>query len=339
MTAGNTDSSRQSPTSALSGVLVKSQIEQLAIISENADTKCFKPTSYDLRLGVRYITPDRQTEDGPLEVSQLNANSPLLRIPPFGSVVVSTTETLAIPQNVIGKFNLRIRIALRGLIVQMGTQVEPGYKGPLFALLQNISSKEVILNYTDYADRLFTIEFYFLSAPTNVEPKTIRDISDIFPDGCLVDGTLSTIVKNIQVNQAQYAEKEVALLERIQQLEDLVSKSNADYKSAVNGLFSWKVAGITLAFTFVVIAFVSIAGPYLIATTVDWLSTHREAERTPTEIAADHSPKLESDELSTIRARLDLIENSLGSTRRPVGSSPGTGIKPVESSIEPKGQH
>lgn len=123
------------------GVLVDAEIRKLELIevpeSDGQNQQCFKPASYDLRLGHEYIQPGNVVRGLNVpEILDCRNNGGRVCIEPFSSIIVSTYEIVRLPDNVVGKFNLRIKQAFRGLIVQMGTQVEPNYRGRLYALLQ-----------------------------------------------------------------------------------------------------------------------------------------------------------------------------------------------------------
>ena len=178
------------------GVLVGSQIRELAIVAENACESCYKSASYDLRLGLEYLRPKRRNES----TSHL-FDGESLSIPPFSSIIVSTHEILSIPNNVIGKFNLKIKMALRGLFVQMGTQVEPGYNGRLFALLQNISDEEVQLKAASEDKTIFTIEFYFtsLSVPDGqVDKRVYNTLRELLSATYFVKGTINNLTTELK---------------------------------------------------------------------------------------------------------------------------------------------
>lgn len=151
------------------GVLTGKQIKELNIIvfdnPKDKDDDCFDNASYNLRLGEKYYKPNihnaktvgevASTEEYPKcpyrkyktdgEIEDCNSNNRVLIIKPYTSVVISTLERLNLPDNVVGRFDLKIRWALQGLILQVGTQIAPGYNGRLFGLLHNLSNKEICI--------------------------------------------------------------------------------------------------------------------------------------------------------------------------------------------------
>ena len=66
-----------------------------------------------------------------------------LRIPAFEVAVVKTAETLNLPRFLIGRWNIRVAWAYKGLVWVGGPQVDPGYMGNLFCPIYNLSDKEV----------------------------------------------------------------------------------------------------------------------------------------------------------------------------------------------------
>lgn len=142
------------------GILTKEEILKYNLISQNIDTEnCLKETSYDLRLGNEYI-------DNEGEYKRLSESNSILKIPPYGSVVVGTFEVVKTRTDVIGRLDLRLIWGYKGLIFQCGTQVEPDYEGRLFGLLFNLSCQEIILEYKK--SKLFTIEFHRLHSSVSV---------------------------------------------------------------------------------------------------------------------------------------------------------------------------
>ena len=185
------------------GILTGEEIRALKIVCcEKQEDRCFKPASYDLRLGEEYMlpSPGKSTLWGNHAVVLFCSDKDPLRIPPFSSVLVSTHERVELPKNVTGRFNLRVKMAFKGLVVQMGTQVEPGYTGRLFAILQNITENAVVINHADYETRLFTIEFSYTSKDAVVEgtdKKSYDHVRDIMGNARL-PSAIDSIVRNVE---------------------------------------------------------------------------------------------------------------------------------------------
>jgi deoxycytidine triphosphate deaminase len=166
------DMGKQKPNPK-SGILTRSDIIDLSLI-EDSDDACFQHASYDLRLGDEYLIASHSDS---IDRKQLDVGicsckeKKVIVIPPFTSAILSTFELVKLPGNVAGRFDLKIKPALRGLMVQMGTQIEPWYHGRLFALVHNISDQRRLLTYNSAKDSLFNIEFHYMSGPSKQPEK------------------------------------------------------------------------------------------------------------------------------------------------------------------------
>lgn len=138
------------------GVLPGQEILDLELV-DPIGKECIKTASCDLRLGSEvFICGQRKPEIKKLKCGEL------VTIESFGSIVFSTKEKIVLEDrtNIVGRFDLRIRLGLSGLILQVGTQVEPGYKGPLFGLLINTMGTSKTLY---EGERFLQIEFSRMS--------------------------------------------------------------------------------------------------------------------------------------------------------------------------------
>ncbi|WP_195289523.1 dCTP deaminase domain-containing protein [Alistipes finegoldii] len=144
------------------GVLTRSEIiAENVVTSDTIDEKSIKSASYDLRLGNEYYLPSDNNASTSIKfgIRKCSDSNDVLCLKPFSSIVFSTEEILSLPGNIVGRFDMRIAFAMQGLVLQVGPQVEPNYKGRLFGLLLNFSDKEVHI--PRYA-RLLSIEFNYL---------------------------------------------------------------------------------------------------------------------------------------------------------------------------------
>lgn len=197
---------RKQPTAHETGVLLRKDIVAKEIICENAKDECFKPSSYDLRIGSEYLNTD-----GEQTAIQVPLRNCTVVVPPLGSVIVSTHEVVRIPKNVIGKFNLRIKLAVKGLFVQMGTQVEPYYEGRLFATLHNVSADPIELKLdeeNDERERLFTIEFFFTNGDADepADAKKYLYLRDFIHNLSFTRSPLNTLLASFDAAEPKLAE-------------------------------------------------------------------------------------------------------------------------------------
>lgn len=96
-----------------------------------------KPAAYELTIGDEYFVGGA--------FIKLTDNDDRVVIPPFEVAVIKTAETLCMPRFIIGRWNIKVRHAYRGLLWVGGPQVDPGYVGHLFCPIYNLSDKTVRL--------------------------------------------------------------------------------------------------------------------------------------------------------------------------------------------------
>lgn len=248
-----------------SGVLLRDEIEKHSIISKHSVETSYQAASYDLRVGDSWVPTDDGTQRGVIDrfVGQD------IVVPAFGSIIVSTHEVLKLPLNVVGKFNLRIKLALKGLFVQMGTQIEPGYYGRLFAVLNNITEQDIVLKIIDpegkvgeiERDPIFTVEFFTTigKAPALEKHKNpVLKINQWVRSSSFASSSISSVVKNVKKNegelgklQKQIVDQQDAVLKRVEgdfggRLDLLKTEweSRKDVASAKEDLFSEKTISL-----------------------------------------------------------------------------------------------
>ncbi len=209
----------EQPGTQPTGVLLRKDIKDRNLISQDSCKKCFKPASYDLRIGDDYIDPT----DGDQNASLKPLPGKPITIPPFGAMIVSTHEVVKIPGDVIGKFNLRIKMALQGLFVQMGTQVEPYYHGKLFAVLHNITSEPIeLIAEGEGRERLFTIEFF------NVGQNAENDKPD---EGKVTD--IREFVKNTKFSKSTIR----SMQQEVERFRDEIQRLGTEISNSEKGIY------------------------------------------------------------------------------------------------------
>jgi deoxycytidine triphosphate deaminase len=102
-----------------------------------------KPANYRLRIGDQYAIRGKiyPLSDAP--------GSNEVRIEPFEVAIIKTLETINMPRFLIGRWNIQVSKAYKGLVWVGGPQVDAGYVGNLFCPIYNLSDRPVILHYSD----------------------------------------------------------------------------------------------------------------------------------------------------------------------------------------------
>jgi len=161
-------------------VVVKDDIKKLGLIDPSTfREECLEEASYELRLGDHFFLCCPQDHESKYKQFSLDriAN---IEIPPFGSMYIETEEIidLSLSTEIVARFDLRIEYALKGLLLQVGPQVKPGYRGRLFGNLFNTSSLPVRLR---WKESIMEIEFTYLSKQIDLkESKEYLDLDSFF---------------------------------------------------------------------------------------------------------------------------------------------------------------
>lgn len=114
-----------------------------------------RSASYDLRLGDEYyLSPLDPHLAGPIKTERFDELNTALEIPPNQVVLIEMCEVVCIPKDLVGHLSLKLDILLQGLIMASQSQIDAGYKGRIYALLYNLSGREVTLHRFQSALRL-----------------------------------------------------------------------------------------------------------------------------------------------------------------------------------------
>ncbi|HKN71417.1 MAG TPA: dCTP deaminase [Terriglobales bacterium] len=124
------------------------------------DDEMLQPASYDLKVGKFAATAPR---NGDNPVIDLEAERVLVVLG-YAPAVIYTLEELDLPLNIAGRFGIKSSLSRRGLFASVGTQVDPGFQGPLSVSLMNMTPNAVALN---YGESFVTLELEWLKTPAS----------------------------------------------------------------------------------------------------------------------------------------------------------------------------
>lgn len=306
---------------AAGSLLTGDEIQDLGIISENFEPGCSRPTSYDLRLGREILRPNNR--NGVSE--NLLGDTPLV-IPKFSSVIVSSHEIVRLPGNVAGKFNLKIKMALQGLFVQMGTQVEPNYHGRLFALLQNISDQEIVLHTESTNGKIFAIEFYYTSKAISKERSgfstgKVEQIGQ-FVNEVSFSGTINNVTTELEGKIQQLEASRDQLASKITKLEESIETILPEVTRASERIFTVKTALIGGALFAALALIVAVISPIVAKAVFDRLAPVGGTTMSPSATTIQSQPAQQ------------LVEDQ--GSRSETAPSPASGMLPptAEESVE-----
>jgi deoxycytidine triphosphate deaminase len=156
----------------------------------------FRSASYDLRLGDEYFLSGVDVDlDGPIATRRFTSTHKTVEVPANQVVLVRMRESLCLPNDLVGHLTLKLDVLLEGLIMASQSQVDAGYRGSIYALLYNLSSRGVALHQDQ---SLIRIEFSQLDQSTS-KPYS----GDYKPDWTLADAMRTRITSSLEMIQRE----------------------------------------------------------------------------------------------------------------------------------------
>ncbi len=129
--------------------------EESGLIVRPFDPARLQGASYDLRVGKRLLISGH---DRVLDLSKETA----IALPPGDFAVTVSDEYFEIPQNFVVNIGPRTYLTTKGVILQAGMQIDPGFKGHLILGLYNSSPRKYVI---EYKGDLCSIQFFRLAVP------------------------------------------------------------------------------------------------------------------------------------------------------------------------------
>jgi deoxycytidine triphosphate deaminase len=123
--------------------------------------KYLRPAAYDLTVGNSYYVDDvrKDLTDEPIE------------IPANGLVYIRTREKFNIPYYLVARYSLRVHQVYRGLLIDNGLHIDPGYCGYIWIPVHNFTTQSRIL---PQGQEFISVEFNRTTSP----PKYIAGIKN-----------------------------------------------------------------------------------------------------------------------------------------------------------------
>jgi deoxycytidine triphosphate deaminase len=125
-------------SSTSGAVLLSDQIEFLAEevgLIDPFDEKYLRPAAYDMRVGSCYYANDQRKD----------LTDEAIEIPANGLVYIRTKEKFNIPYYLVARYSLRVHHVYRGLMIDNGLHVDPGYSGYIWIPVHNFTTQARIL--------------------------------------------------------------------------------------------------------------------------------------------------------------------------------------------------
>jgi len=151
--------------------------KESGLIMRPFDPDRLQGASYDLRIGKRLLVSG---DDHESDLSELGA---VALMPGDFSVTVSD-EYFEIPQNMVLNIGSKTYMTKKGVLLQAGMQIDPGFKGHLFVGLYNSSPRKFVV---EHHGDLCSIQFFklqdkakriFKESPDHIRGEFPREMRD-----------------------------------------------------------------------------------------------------------------------------------------------------------------
>ena len=191
------------PSPKVRGVLLSDRIKYYVDTHRMIDPfveESLEPAGYQMRVGeIYYHGGDKHSL----------SEGEYLEIEPYDVAVIQTAERVRIPRFMIARWNIKVKLAYRGLLWVGAAQVDPGYVGHLACPIYNLSRETVRLR---KGAKLALIDFVKTTSYTKecVSFKSYppRGIVDVVGEDGGIESALS-----------QYKERVDDVEERVQEVE------------------------------------------------------------------------------------------------------------------------
>ena len=129
--------------------------EESGLIVRPFDPNQLQGASYDIRVGKRLLVSGQDRES---DISEIGS----VALMPGDFAVAVSNEYFEIPQNIVINIGPKTYLTKKGIILQAGMQIDPGFKGHLIIGLYNSSPRKYIV---EYLGDICSIQFFKLQEP------------------------------------------------------------------------------------------------------------------------------------------------------------------------------
>ena len=207
-----------------------------------------RPAGYDLSVGENYVIAGVKY---PLSLGNK------LPIKPYTVAVIETRETVNLPPFLIGRWNIVVKLAYKGLLWVGGAQVDPGFRGKLNCPIYNLSDELVML---EYGQDLAMIDFVTTTQPIRgvSKPYLWRQRSKV-----LIEDYAGTLTSGVEARLDEIGNHLKTELERV---DDTIGNAAKETNRRANKVDARIDTFVSLVFTVVAVLF---AGLGIVATKSD----------------------------------------------------------------------
>ena len=122
------------------------------LVIQPFDSENLQGASYDLKVGKRVLVSGQDRE---VNISEIGS----VALMPGDFAVVVSNECFEIPQNIVINIGSKTYLTKKGIILQAGMQIDPGFKGHLILGIYNSSPRKYVI---EYLGDICSIQFFKL---------------------------------------------------------------------------------------------------------------------------------------------------------------------------------
>lgn len=187
---------------------IRETVRKGVIKIEPFDLACIQPASYDFRIGKEGLSATGQAK---IDIEERG----LLLLGPGDFGVITSLETIEMPNNYTARIGIRSYYARQGLFAATGPQIDPGFRGRLFVTIMNLSPNPISL---PYQEKFITVEFHRLNEPVT------KPYSGEFQDRLKMNAQeIQNVIEKRGVNLAEIIKSMNGINKSIAQLTAFVS--------------------------------------------------------------------------------------------------------------------
>lgn len=154
----NDDDGKKIEQGMLSSPHIHFCIKKFNII-ENYDESCIKSSSYDMRLGSKFLTWENEKRVEFYIGKEEDKNRNIFKsidLKPNSLSFITTIEKFNLPKDIIARFNLKSKWVHQGLLLGTGPIVDQELQAHILIPLHNFSSENITLY---YGEKIISVEF------------------------------------------------------------------------------------------------------------------------------------------------------------------------------------
>lgn len=166
--------------SVLSKESIRERCQEKPPLIEKCDDNNLQPSSYDISIGNQFYLFDEEKKKKVKEMIHSLEEKEIIMIPPNELCYILSKEKLNMPVDLVAHVSLKTDLIKKGIILAAQPPVDPLYRGKIYAMLYNLSNKEVCIS---KKETILTLEFMKLDSSYKPDPAQsshpMQDFDDL----------------------------------------------------------------------------------------------------------------------------------------------------------------